>query len=64
MSNVCHQALKNLSLQMESVLLADNNPRVSMDGIRSFNVDLTCCQSELYSLMVSSLLLLTPVQSL
>ena len=46
MSNVCHQALKNLSLQMESVLLADN-PKVSMDGIRSFNVDLTCCQSEL-----------------
>lgn len=42
-SNVCHQALKNLSLQMESVLLADN-PKVSMDGIRSFNVDLTCCQ--------------------
>lgn len=46
MCNVCHQALKNLSLQMESVLLGDNNPRISMDGIRSFNVDLMYCRSE------------------
>jgi hypothetical protein len=44
--NVSHQALKNLALQMERVLLADSNPKISMDGIRSFAVDLTHCQSQ------------------
>lgn len=44
--NVCHQALKNLGAQMERVLLSDRNPKVTMDGIRSFNVDLKHCQSE------------------
>lgn len=31
---------------MERVLLSDRNPKVTMDGIRSFNVDLKHCQSE------------------
>jgi hypothetical protein len=43
-SNLCQQALKNLAMQMEGVLLSDSNPRVSTEAIRSFSVDLTCCQ--------------------
>ena len=46
MCNVSHQALKNLALQMERVLLAHSNPKISMEGIRSFAVDLTHCQSQ------------------
>jgi hypothetical protein len=43
-SNLVQQALKNLALQLERVLLSDTNPRVSMEAIRSFNVDLMHCQ--------------------
>ena len=45
MSNLCQQALKSLAVQLEQVLLSGDNPRVSMEGIRSFSVDLTHCQS-------------------
>lgn len=47
MSNLVQQALKNLALQLERVLLSEANPRVSMEAIRSFNVDLMHCQREL-----------------
>ena len=56
MSNLVQQALKNLALQLERVLLSDTNPRVSMEAIRSFNVDLMHCQSE-YGGMVSAVTL-------
>ena len=46
MSNLVQQALKNLALQLERVLLCDTNPRISMEAIRNFNVDLMHCQSE------------------
>lgn len=47
MCNVCQQALKNLGIQLQGVLFSDRNPKVSMDAIRGFNVDLTHCQSKL-----------------
>ena len=45
-SNLLQQALKNLARLLEMVLLAESNPRVSMEAIRTFGVDLTRCQSK------------------